>query len=408
MKTSILFFIFSPFFGLIKAFKNYKAVWAKNAIWFFVIFFGFTMYFPPGSDVDRYNAKLESLYYSPVNWDNFSSSFFSADYDGEVSYDIYAPIILYCVSTFTNNGNVLFGIFAIVFGYFFSRNIGFLFDLVPKNKMNIYLWILLISFTVTVGFWQLPTVRMWTAAHIFFYGAYIYIIKNNYRGLLIVLSSILVHFSFALPVAIFLLYFFVRIPYFILYVFFITTFFISEINVSVLGSRLESILPTFLLPKVKVYTDEDYGDAYVTYYSSFSWFMVYFRKAAGWFITFFLSYIFFSGRKFLAANLNFRFFYSFTLFFLAIGNIMNLVTSGSRYLLIAYLFAFATIFYYVQSNYNTVLEKWMRILSPLLVFYIIVSIRLSLDTISISTIFLNPFLVFFLDLPVVSILNAIQ
>lgn len=408
METSILFFLISPFIGLIQAFKNFKEAWAKNALWFFVVFFGFTMFLPPGSDADRYTAKLEILHNSPVTWNSFSSSFFAEDEDGEVSYDIYEPTVIYVLSLFSNNPHLLFGVFASVFGYFFSRNIGFLFDIIDYKVMNLYLWIVLISFVVTIGFWELLTVRMWTAAHVFFYGGYSYFIKNNRNGLFYVLGSVLIHYSFALPVSLFLFYFIFRIPYIVLFVIFIASFFISEINLSSLGSNLENILPKFLAPKVKSYTDEEYGETIVEYYSSMSWYMVYFRKCLGWFITIFITYIFFEGKKVLKEDLNFRYFYSFTLLFLAIGNIMTLVPSGSRYLQVADLFAISTIFLFLLFNMNDKVEKWLQYTSPLLLFFILVSLRMSLDAISFLTIFSNPIMALFLDLPLVSILNTIK
>ena len=56
-------------------------------------------------------------------------------------------------------------------------------------------------------------------------------------------------------------------------------------------------------------------------------------------------------------------------------------------------------FYYVVFN-DKEFKKWALLFSPMLVFYIIISIRISFDTVSFMTILTNPILATIIDLPI--------
>jgi hypothetical protein len=395
LKNSFLLFFISPFIGLIQGFKNYRESWAKNSVWLFVVFYGFTMSKPEAMDSSRYVTQLNKLYSSSVSWDVLSKTFYSDE--GE-STDIYHIIVTYFLSFFTNNGNILFATFGIVFGYFYSRNIWLIFDLVKKDKINIYLFLLIFCFASIIGFWELNGVRMWTAAHIFFYGTILYFLNGNKNGLLIAASSILVHFSYLLPVTILGFFLIVKIPWKILYYLFLASFSISELNLASVSEKLTSIAPAFLLPKVTSYTGEAYAET-VKEMGLGNWYFEYSGKSLGWFILIMFTIIYFSKSPIKSS----KFFYNlfgFTLLFLSISNVMSLIPSGGRYILISRLFALTLlILFYIQSN-NIKYKRWLSYLSPILLLFIVFSIRKSFDTVSFSTLFTNPIIALFINAPI--------
>jgi hypothetical protein len=79
---------------------------------------------------------------------------------------------------------------------------------------------------------------------------------------------------------------------------------------------------------------------------------------------------------------------------------MTLVPSGSRYLIIAQLFALAVIIMYYSDYIFDLYSKWLVYLTPIFIFFIIVSIRVALDSTSVMTVFANPIVVSFIDLPI--------
>ncbi len=397
MKNNFIYFLFSPFIGLIQAFKHNNKDWAKNSVWLFVIFYGFTMARPEIMDASRTVARFQELYNAPLSWDVFIANFYDVD-TGIV--DIYQPFVLYIVSLFTDNGNVLFAVFGITFGYFYSRNIWLLLDLNKEVKRNKLFWLLLISFVCVIGFWNLNGVRMWTAAQVFFYGGFLFLIYGKKKGLLIAISSVLIHFSFVLPVGILLLYIFIKIPWRFLYFFFIASFFISSLNVAVVRNLLESNLPEFLLPRVQSYMNDEYVESINELSASGNWYVGFYGQSLTWFFVVLFTIIYFSKRKKSAYDNSFSNLFGFSLLFLSVGNITSLLPSGGRYLLIAQLFGMAVLFFYFVVYDDKRYIKWAKLFSPLLFFFIIVSIRISFDTITLMTVFGNPILAVIFDSPI--------
>jgi len=363
--------------------KYYKQAWAKNGVWLFVIFYGFTMAKPVGMDSSTYVFKLQQLYNAPLSWENFVLNFYSEE--GKM-VDIYQPLVTYVLSLFTQNGNVLFAIYGFVLGYFYSRNIWFLIERMKGLRMNGYLILFLVAFASIIGFWELNGVRMWTAAHIFFYGAFLYLVKGNKKGVIIAITSVLVHFSFILPIGVLILFRFVRLPIRFLYFFYIFSFFIAELQLGAVQNLLLSYAPEFLVPRVNSYLGESYVEKYIVYY----------RKSMSWFIVIVISAIYFTHSTIM--NKNVKRLFGFSLLFLAVGNVVLQIPSGGRFLLVAELFGMAFLFLYMLENKNIKIKYLVKMLSPLLVFYIIVSIRVSFQTITFGTILTNPIIAVFAEL----------
>jgi len=396
LKNAFIFFIISPFLGVIQAFKNYREKWAVNSVWFFVVFFGYTMYRPESMDSYRYVLKLEKLYYSSLSWESFLLNLYNEE--GNV-VDIYQPLMSYFISMFTANGNVLFAMYGLVFGYFYSRNIWMVLNFAKETKMNMNRWILIFVFVSIVGYWDLNGVRMWTAAHIFFYGAFKYLMEGKHKGMLIAALTILVHFSFILPVGLLALFYVIKLPWTFTYFFYLVSFFISNLNLDQIGARLERILPSFLTPKINSYLNEDYVEVISRVKVQTSWFVIYYSKSIDWVLVILLSVIYFTRKLTSKHEKSFNNLFGFTLVFLAISNILAAAPSGGRYLMVAKLFAIALLFlFYIQYN-NKFFNTWLYLLRPFLVFFLVISLRLSLDNTTVMTIFTNPLIVAFVDFP---------
>ena len=397
LKNNIVFFLLSPFLGFIQAFRFYKEDWAKNCVWLFVIFYGYTMYRPEFMDSSRYITNLISLYNMPLTWDVFIASLYSDESD---KVDIYQPLITFVLSRFTKDGNILFAVYGIVYGYFYSRNIWMVLDLCKGAKIERALWLIIIIFICVLGFWELNGVRMYTAAHVFFYGAFQYLVNKKKNGIAFVISSLLIHFSFILPIGFFLLFVFVRIPWRILYFLFISSFFISSLNIAAVRTRLESVAPSFLLPRVTNYTNDEYVESVSDLNESANWYVKIHADSLMWTIAILFTIIYFSKISKFKEDKSFSNLFGFSLLILSVGNIASLLPSGGRYVLLAQLFGVALlVFYHVRFKVD-LFGRWLVLLSPLLYFYIIVSLRISFETISLMTLLGNPILAFFFELPI--------
>ncbi|WP_264522044.1 hypothetical protein [Flavobacterium sp. N1994] len=389
MKNAIFYFIIFPFLGFINAIKNYRSSWAKPTMIAFVAFFGMSMVKSDSVDSARYVHNLESMYASNKSFDNIKNSFYSEE-DGQL--DIYVAVVTYVFSFFTNNGNILYLFYGLVFGYFYVNNIGLVLNQ-SKGKLAWEQILLLIAFSFVVGFWTLNAVRMWTAAHVFFYGAFLYLYQNKKKGILIASCSFLIHFSFILPVALLIAYSLVRLNFRILYLFYIASFFIVELNIDFIRSALESNLPDFMLPKVKTYFNDDYLEGYEEASVAVNWYVLYYKKILTYFTVIFISILFFKSSPSAQA----RKLLGFTLLFLSVANVLSLLPSGGRYLNVAFLFSLAVSFIIVSNSKELLIAKGVKWLSPMLILFCIISVRLSFDYFNITTL-TNPLVVMFTNI----------
>lgn len=400
MKNAFFYFIVFPFYGLIQAIKNYRLPWAKNMVWLFVIFYGYTMFRPEGMDSTRYALKLERVYSEDRTWNNFVASFYSVDENGNAAVDIYEPLMTNFVSLFSNNGSILFAFFGLVYGYFFSRNIWFLIDEFKAQLQSKLVFILLIAFTSVIGFWELNGVRMWTAAQVFFYGAFLFLYQKKTKGIYFILASALIHFSFFLPIAIFLLYTVFKLPFRLVYIFFIASFFMSFFNVTTVSSFLTSVLPEVLLPRVKSYTNEEYIEGYEAFNQGGNWYILYFGKVLNYCIAFLVTVIYFAKNQSYLKDKSFAKFASFSIFLLGMSNLLSSLPSGERYLILAQFFGVAVTVLFFSKYYSLNYKKAVAVASPFLLFFIIISFRKSFDTVSLMTVFTNPVIATIFDTPV--------
>ena len=391
MKNAVFYFFLCPFLGLFNAINHYRSDWAKPTLIAFVAFFGMSMVKSEKVDSSRYVAKLELMNAASLDFDTVKESFYN-DIDGQP--DLYVGVVTYIFSLFTNNGNILFLFYGFVFGYFYVNNIWLLLK-ESKEKLTWLPILLLLTYSFVFGFWTITGVRMNTAAHVFFYGGFLYLYHNKKNGLLIALSSVLFHFSFALPVALLIIYSLVRLNYRFIYFFYLASFFVAELNIDFIRNTLEGSLPDFLQPRVVSYLNEEYIDDIAESSVQANWYIAYFQKFLSYFTLIFFSVIF------LKADLTkqIKKLLGFSLLFLAVANIVSLLPSGGRFLNVAFLFSMACCFIIVLQNKLLIVSKTTKLLSPLLMLFCIISVRSSFDFFNITTL-TNPIVVMFTDINV--------
>ena len=398
MKNAFFYFFIFPFLGFIQALRNYRSSWAKPTLIAFITFFGFTMVKNETVDSSRYIHKLEEMYASNKNFDDIKNSLYS---DEEGQTDIYVALVTYVVSWFTYSGNFLFLIYGFVYGYFYANNLAIVLNQ-STGKLRWEQILLLASFGLVIAIWDVNAVRMWTAALVFFHGAFSYLYLDKKKGLIIAASSILIHFSFVLPVGLLIAYTLVSLNFRFLYFFYIASFFIAELNVGIIRSALEAYMPGFMQPKIKTYFNDEYIEGYADAFVAVNWYILYYKKLITYFNVIFISVLFFKGdiskpaRKLLG----------FSLLFLGFANIISLLPSGGRFLNVAFLFSFAFSFIVVANTKLPIVKKSVRLLSPILILFIVISIRMSLDYFNLTTL-TNPIIALITDVNV-SIMEVIK
>lgn len=390
----ILFFI-NPFASLIISFREYFHPYAKNIFWAFCIYYGFTFSIGSesiGTDILAYIDELKYLYNSDFKLSDF---FYYLKESGEV--DILRTIISFSVSRFSDSQVLLTTIYAVIFGFFYSRNVWYVLALM-KNKISNIEILMILVLILLIPIWFINGFRMWTAFHIYIYGLLPYIFENKKNKIIFVILSILVHFSFIVPVLIIFLYFLLGNQLRIYFILFLVSIFISNINIDSINSVAEILFPESILERSSSYRDAEVIDVRNSN-SSFgaaNWYVQLYMMGLKYSLIFSAIVIYLFGKKNILFDNKWRRLLSFVFVFFIVGNLLSNIPSATRFLNFAYFLTIVMILLYLnQFKYDLRVKQGIYFCTPFLLLFIVVAIRIGLYTTSLMTIVGNPFISLF-------------
>lgn len=418
--TAFILTLVFPFGGLIYTLNHWREKWAKNTFWLACIYLGAVFIYLPegtvlgeGADAGRYILDLLNMYNS-----NMSLSQIIGQYQiNQRTMDLYQPLMTYLISRFTDNGHVLFTVFAIVFGYFYSRNIWYILEKLPNKKLG-WLTILVAIYFLICPITQINGVRMWTALHVFVYGMMPYILERNRSKIWWVLLTPLIHFSF-FYVAIFAFAWFL-LPYqlktknavflILAYVFFVATLFINTLNLNAVEGVLAEYSPEAYESRIGMYVNENYASNREEMLALNNWYVAMSGNISQWSYNLLLLTMlpYFKGG--FKNNAKLMHLYVFALFLGGFANIMALIPSGGRFQLLSQMFKVPLIILVVMStSANDVFRKLVNIALFFLLLPLVFEIRKLLEFIGITAIFGNFITIFFWenDVPLISYIKHI-
>jgi hypothetical protein len=387
----ILTFFF-PLLGLLYSVFNWRRDNAKNIFWIACVYMSFIHIFLPdgqefgtGADIGRYVIQLQELFSNGVSY--------AQAFALNPRLDIYQMTVTYIVSRFTDNGHVLFLVFGIVFGYFYSRNIWFVLSKVPNVKSG-YISILVALLFLVCPIWNVSGVRMWTALHMFVYGALHYFLEGDKKKIIWTLLSVTIHYTFVIPIIIFVAY--VLLPNQIkksniilnsIFLIFILTFIVDILDFSAVAKYIEQYVPTDIYnDNIAGYLGEEYvsrindeAEAKSTLFKIAS-----FIEKALYIVTATVSFLMIKREH---VN-NERSVFVFSLLLYSIGNILSIVPSGGRFVIVAQLFLLSAVVLIFSKNIFRINALIKLILSVMIVL-IIFKIRIGLECYGLNLIFGN-------------------
>jgi hypothetical protein len=387
----ILLLIF-PIVSLILSIKNFQLGESKLIVYIFCVFFGLTLVLG--------NDKLDSFQYAQYLKDFETNSNYTLDsfYDNfltsEKSLDIAQFSISFIVSKITFSHSLLFGIFALIFGFFYIKSISNLYALYSLNKNYLSLVLLLIFVFNLNPIFNINGFRFWTATWIFFYGVYEYFSKKDQKYFVFIFLSILFHFSFIIPVLIFFIYFSFGNHYKLYFYLLISSFFFSELVVNILPDY-SYLFGEGIAMKVSRYSNEDYieksGELTQNAIEEFKWYLFLPGKLMYYYLLFIFFFIlreFKTEIKFIKVD-----FLSFTLLFISFSNFVSFVPTMARFKTLSLLFIISYLINVLSIlNFKFRFKIFLLGIIPFILGFI-VSIRLGLDLIS-------PWLMFFLPMSI--------
>lgn len=393
---ALVLFLVWPLLAVASAFRNYKEPWAKNIFWAFCAFYGFVFAIgaeSQSSDIVRYVTEFQVLHGKQLTLAGIVEYFKSS---GEI--DVLRTTIAVIMSRFTDSQPILTMVYGVIFGFFFSRNLWFIMERL-KGKLVPVTLLLLTCFFLVNPIWEINGFRMWTAAHIFIYGLLPYLFDGKKSGLWISAMSILVHFSFIIPVGLLLAYGLAGNRLTLYFCFFLLTFFISEIDIEAFNNLVESYAPEVLQERTASYRAEGQVEKFRegAEASSRNWYVNWYRRTLSWSLTGFLVVLYVKGRDFFRVNPGWLNLFSFTLLFFGAINLVSSLPSGGRFYKVVYLCALALVILYVQNQpREKAMKRFILVATPGLLLFVIVSVRIALYSLSSAAIMGNPVIALFL------------
>lgn len=377
-KNYLLLFLLWPFLALITAIANYNQKESRKIVYIFLIYYGLTFVIGnAGVDASRYAANLKANSILPF------SDFFKivgGIYATDTSVDIIEPLISFIVSRFTSYHGIYLAVWAAIFGFFYLKSIKILYDRHQGNPGWNTL-IFMVFFIVICPITSINSVRMWTAAWVFFYGAYYVIVYKDKRYLLLTFGAILVHWSFITANFILLIYFFVGNRNYIYLPLALVSFVLP--NVAAPFFKAVSLrLGGGLQGRFDMYSNQYYMLERKEALEQSAWFMRFGEDLIFYYFILAIVIIQFSYRNLSKDNAA-RNLYSFLLLFIAFVNFGKAIPSfGGRFQILFFLLATLYIFLYFLKlpDKRVNLLTWIGIFPMLL--YTAVEFRQGSDSIN--------------------------
>lgn len=385
---SILIF---PLSTLYLSLRDFRQPQARNLFWFFCVFLGMIhIYNPAGgttSDGADYANELTVLHDQHLTWEQYSARF--SEEEGK-TIDFYQPVVTFFVSQMTSNAHILFAFYAFVFGFFYSRNVWTVLNFV-NTKMNLTLFLILASLFLVCPIWSINGVRMWTAMHVFVYGALPLFINGDRTKIVWCFLASIVHFSFMIPLALLLaLVFFIPKNLHFLFVIYCITLFINSLNLDAVKDQLTSYLPSFMVPRVETYVDADYAASRSVALMDKNMISVMSAFISTNYVKVCMILIYIKGQNAIKSDTVLRNLYQLSLVFLSFSNVSSLIPSGNRFATLSNFFFFAMLTYYAISEKD---PKTLNLFGKVALFLFIpllLNLRIGTDYYGISLIISNP------------------
>lgn len=404
--TAFILTLLFPFFGLIYTLNHWRESWAKNTFWLACIYLGAVQIYCPagtilgmGSDGGRYVLALMDMYGSGITLSRILGQYQIDQY----TMDLYQQLMTYLISRFTDNGHVLFAAFAIVFGFFYSRNIWYIIEKLPNRRLG-YLFILVTLYFLICPITQINGVRMWTATHVYVYGMMPYILERDKSKFWWVLVTPLIHFSF-LYVAIFAVIWFL-LPYrvkaqsslflSIALVVFVLSLSINTLNLNAVSDMLAEYSPESYEQRIEGYVNVDAAADTVARRALNNWYVAASGNIKHWCYNLLLLLVLPCLKRNFSKDERLKRLLIFALFLGSFANIMALIPGGGRFQVLSNFFKVPLIIMVAMNiPNNDTFRKYVYFASMLLLIPFVVDIRKLFDYYSITALFGNFITVFF-------------
>lgn len=396
-----LVFLIWPFAGFLMALKQYHLKASRTIVYLFLIFYGFTFVnVREGLDSYRYAERLRQAADLPFSafWDIVGGI-----YADDTSVDIVEPFIRFTVSRITDHPSLLFAIFAMVFGYFYLASINLLYERLRKSP-NSNAMVHFFFFITIIPIFSINGFRFWTAAWVFFYGAYHVVLFKDMRFLLVSIAACLIHFSFFSINTVLLVYCIIGNKNIIYYPIVVLSFIVPDLVAPYL-SQIADVLGGGFESRIMTYTKISYKIAVSSAWDETRWFIKWTGVLVLYYLFIGILFLKYNFKK-IVQNHELQNLFSFMLLFLSFVNFAKPVPSfGVRFQTVFFLFAVLFVFIIFtnikknQWHVITLVGLFPMALSAAITF------RIGTESINYILFFPTPFLFFGSDVALYDLIN---
>jgi hypothetical protein len=346
-KNYLILFLLWPFLACITAILNFGQKEARSIVYAFLVYYGLTFVVGnEGIDASRIAMTLKMNAMLP-----FSDIFriIGGVYATDTTVDIVEPLISFVVSRITEDHRLLFGTFAALFGYFYVRSLNLLFEEAKNNfGWNSLIFIIFLASVLPVT--SINGFRMWTAAWIFFYGAYHVILFKDARFLILTFSACLVHFSFLTANLVLLIYFFAGNRNLIYIPLVLLSFIVPNLIEPLIQSSFGAFGSAALQARVQMYTDTAYVQLRQESVMQDAWFLRIGSDMVLYYLLLAIVVVRYRMKN-SVQNQPSENLFSFLLLFLAFVNFgMPIPSFGGRFMILFFMFATLYVFRFFVGN----------------------------------------------------------
>jgi hypothetical protein len=400
-----LLMLYLPFLPFLYSVFNIRNIKYHGILLIFSFLYGYSVYMYSG-DVVQYNMAFSEMV--NLRWGDFGNLLLGGyvpKYNTEEvalvsgQPDIYASTLMFAVSRITDNSRWFFAVVSLIYTWLC---LGFLREVYKELNWNnslpqkIFFIFLLLIVPFYVG---VTGVRFWTALFLFMIYAIKTIRGNNLQYILLSALSILIHFSFILPVMMLIMYKFINLKRSISSILIVASFglFIFSSSTQVLntvGSTSALFKDTTIETRVSSYGNADLLAERQQSEPQDNWYVTLRVKAILYSLLFAFLLEYFGLLKW-QSNVFLDRLYPFYILSVIITLFTYNLGSLGRFVYIFYLLSF--IRYTVIAGFNPK-NKPIRVLSyiiaPVLLLHIAVIFRAGFYTVDPFLIIGNPFVIF--------------
>lgn len=352
----LIFFLIWPFGAFLHSLSTPQLRSSRIIFYLWFVVFGLC-FLPVNEEADSYQYAQEFAFsnnMSTYTYQKEVSRFFNNSYDTEIK-DIYVLTAIYLVGKVSDNVHLFFMAFAMVFAFFYVKSMKYALYSEGKVRNDLIFFILFGWFCISNPIFNINGVRFWTAAWMGVYIMLRYLINKDYKVLFLLPILYLVHASFILYIAVFLVFLLLGKYHKAWDVIFVISLFFSGLSfLPVISDYVMDYLPQNLQFLVQYYTSEDYLSYKAEKMATLSAYAQFFMDLPKIAINM-VAAICLLNRKSIEKNVSSSRVLEFSIVLLSLSNILSVIPSVGRYLNIVIPF----LVYILLSNFHLSKQyKW--------------------------------------------------